>query len=612
MALRILHVLSSDFFAGSVAYAIKIAEKQVTDGQQVIMVTDMKNPCDKFLCLELPVSNRSISRRIKNILFLRKVIKQYDISIIHAHSRAASWISYYALKGSKIPLVSTIHGRQVKQRSAKKMDVYGDRVIAICPNLIAHLITEIKLNKEKLIHIPNGFDCDQLTEIKRSRVNGNEKVISVVGRFNGPKGNNFAKLVANVFPNLLEEYPWLTIQLSGSAWESFPENGKEAYETLHSKYPDRIKNLGFNSDVFQMMANSDLVIGAGRVALEGLLLKVPVLAMGEACYHGILTHENIDKAIASNFGDILEIQSNFVPDTDLIAGEIKEFLNNHSAPVDLTDLLTDYHVDKVIQKITTIYRTAILQKVHPKWIPVLMYHKVPDNPIDTKHRIFVTKKNFENHLRFFKLRGLKSITFKDYLDFSNGNKSIKEFPKKPFIITFDDGYRDNYVNMLPLTQRYGFKGVLFLLGDFSVTDNFWDAGEDKEAGRIMTYEQKKAFVEYGWEIGAHTLTHADLTKLDTEKVKNEIMTSKTLLEEKLGTEIVSFAYPYGYYNKEVEGVVKEAGIAFGIATDNGGMTIEENRFAIFRVNMFPEEDFLQLYKKTSSWYRDYYKKKRGK
>jgi peptidoglycan/xylan/chitin deacetylase (PgdA/CDA1 family)/glycosyltransferase involved in cell wall biosynthesis len=612
MALRILHVLSSDFFAGSVAYAIKVAEKQVENGHQVFMVTDMKDLSDKFTCLQLPVSKRSIPQRIKNIQFLKRIIKQYDISIIHAHSRAASWISYYALKGSKIPLVSTIHGCQVKQRSAKKMDVYGDQVIAICPNLIEHLITEIQLKKKKLTHIPNGIDNSQLAGIKRNRPIGKDKVISIVGRFNGPKGDNFAKLVADVFPKLLEEYPALTVQLSGSAWESFPEYGKQAYETLRAKYPDRIKNLGFNRDVFQMMANSDLVIGAGRVALEGLLLKVPVLAIGEACYHGVLTKENIDKAIASNFGDILQIKSDFVPDTDLISNEIRKFLNNNETSIDLTSWLRDYEIDNVVQRIGAIYQSAIMQKVYPKWIPVLMYHKVPDKPINTEHRIFVTRNNFRKHLRFFKFRGLTSITFKDYLAFSNGSRSIREFPRKPFIITFDDGYKDNYLNMLPLTRKYGFKGVLFLLGDFSVTENFWNTGEDKEAGQLMTYEQKKAFVEHGWEIGAHTLTHSDLTKLEGEKIKNEIVLSKTLLEEKLGTEVVSFAYPYGYYNSEIKKIVKEAGLTFGIATDTGGMAIEEDRFAIFRVNMFPEEGLLQLYKKTSPWYREYYRKKRGK
>jgi len=607
-----MHVLSSGFFAGSVAYAIKIAEKQVEDGHTVIMVSDKENLSDKFTCISLPVSNRSVIQRIKNIVFLRKKIKQHHISIVHAHSRAASWISFYALKGSKIPLVSTIHGRQVKQRSARKMDIYGERVIAICSNLINHLIDEIQLDKKKLLAIPNGIDNVNLNGISRDREPSKEKVISVVGRFNGPKGENFSKLVIDVFPKLLEEYPGLIIQLSGSEWKAFPEEGKSVFQDLHLKYNGRIRNLGFNRDVFQMMANSDLIIGAGRVALEGLLLKVPVFAMGEACCHGILSSENVSEAISSNFGDILPLQTKFIPDDDLILKELRGFLNTSNPPEDLTGWLTDYKIDNVVPKVMEIYRSMIMQKAHTKPIPILMYHKVPDNPINTHHRIFVTRKNFEKHLRFFKFRGLTSITFKDYLAFANGDKPIENFPKKPFILTFDDGYKDNHSNMLPLTQKYGFRGVLFLLGDFSVSENFWDVGEDKEAGQLMTYEQKKAFVDSGWEIGAHTLTHADLTKSGYEKSLYEIAMSKVNLEEKLHTKVVSFAYPFGFYDDKVKSWVKEAGLEFGISTDTGGTTIEEDRFAVFRVNMFPEEDILQLYKKTSTWYRGYYKKKRGK
>lgn len=612
MAYRILHVLSSTFFAGSVAYAVKVAEKQADEGHQVFMVTDLKIQSDKFTCMAQPVSDRSMLQRIRNVLFLRKIVKQYDINVIHAHSRAASWISYYALRRSKVPLVSTIHGRQVKQRSAKKMDVYGERVIAICPNLMEHLLTEIQLDKRKLVGIPNGIDASQLNGIFRTVGSNAGMVISVVGRFNGPKGENFAKLVTDVFPTLLEQYPTLEIRLSGGEWEAFPEEGKKAFQDLHARYHGRIQNLGFNRDVFQMMVNSDLIIGAGRVALESILLNVPVFAMGEACSHGILSSANICEAISSNFGDILPEQAVLNLDTTQVLKELTAFLNNEFVREDLSDWLSGYKIDNVVPSILDVYRSAIMQKVSPRFIPVLMYHKVPEKPIDTKHRIFVSRRNFEKHLRFFKFRGLTSITFKEYLEFSKGERPAKEFPKKPFIITFDDGYKDNFDNVLPLTKKYGIKGVLFLLGDFSVMGNSWDEGEDVETNRMMTVEQKKAFAVNGWEIGAHTLTHQDLTKLDAERVRYELATSKLLLEEKLNIKVVSFAYPYGFYNDETKQLVKECGFEFGIATDTGGMTIEDDRFAIFRVNMFPEEGIMQLYKKTSSWYRNYYWKKRGK
>ena len=362
-----------------------------------------------------------------------------------------------------------------------------------------------------------------------------------------------------------------------------------------------------------MMANSDVVIGAGRVAMEALALGISVFAMGEACCHGIVSKANIDNAISTNFGDILSVAAPFRPDTDAIMRELETCITGDAfINIELSELSRVYNLDTIMPKILSTYSSAIMRKLSPGTIPVLMYHRVPDAAITTKHRTFVTKANFEKHLRFFTSRGLQSITFLDYLAFSTGDKPLRDFPKKPFILTFDDGYLDNFHNMLPLTQQHGITGVLFLLGDFSANGNFWDIGEDTAANRIMNTEQKKTFVDIGWEIGAHTLTHPHLTQLSDEDILYELCKSRDNIEQELHTKVVSFAYPFGTYDDRIKQLVKQSGFEFGIATDTGGETIEDDRFAVFRVNMFPEESMFSLFKKTSRFYRKYYQWKRGK
>jgi len=326
-----------------------------------------------------------------------------------------------------------------------------------------------------------------------------------------------------------------------------------------------------------------------------------------------VTKTNLGEAIGTNFGDILSVITPFHPEPATIRRELDAYINGETVPeVDFTELAQVYDLNRIMPKILSTYSSAIMRKLSPGSIPVLMYHRVLDAPIDTKHKTFVTKQNFERQLRFFARRGLQSITFQDYLAFSTGDKPLSEFPEKPFILTFDDGYRDNFENMLPLAQKYGYKGVLFLLGDFSVSGNFWDIGEDAEANRIMTTEQKKAFVEQGWEIGAHTLSHPHLTQLGDGDVLHELRESRDRIEHELQTRVVSFAYPFGTYDEHIKDLVKQTGFEFAIATDTGGVTIEDDRFAIFRVNMFPEESVFSLFKKTSPWYRKYYQWKRGK
>ena len=613
MPLRILHVLSSNFFAGSVAYALQLAEHQTAAGHEVVMVTDQRALSDSFKCLPLPVSDRSLLQRFHNIRFLRNIISTQDISVVHAHSRAASWIAHYAVRGTCVPLVSTIHGRQVKHSALKSNALYGEKVIAICPQLVEHLANELGMNRQKLISLPNPLDFEALRQIQRTRADYGRVVISVVGRLNGPKGRHIASLIEHVFPQLLQQNPTLSVQIVGGEWDSFPQSGRDAFAQLQSRHGERIRYCGFTKQVLEIMADSDVVIGAGRVAMEALALGTAVYALGEACCHGLVTKTNLSDAIGTNFGDILSVAVPFRPDTAAITRELEAFVTGKVAPeVDITELTRIYDINAIMPKIFDTYTSAIMGKISPGSIPVLMYHRVPDATIDTRHRTFVTKKDFAKHLRFFALRGLQAITFQDYLAFSSGDKPLREFPRKPFILTFDDGYLDNYHNMLPLTQKYGYRGVLFLLGDFSVGGNFWDIGEDAEANRIMSTEQKRAFVDDGWEIGAHTLTHPDLTRLSDEDVLHELRESRDRIESELCTKVITFAYPFGSYDDRIKDLVRQAGFTFGIATDSGGLTIEDDRLAVFRVNMFPEESLFSLFKKTSSWYRKYYQWKRGK
>ena len=227
---KVLHVLSSDFYAGSVAYALKLSEKQQEEGHEVHVITDNAHFFENVPVVKWPVSKRSMKQRMINIFFIVKFIRKNKITIIHAHSRAASWISFFAAKICKVPLVSTIHGRQVT-----KGDIYGEKIIGICPNLVEHLQKEMGYDPKKLTFIPNEINTSLLQKFKRTRTTP-EIIISVIGRFNGPKGENFGKLVSSVFPTLLEQYTNLQINLIGGEWQSFPEKAKNDYESLRNNY----------------------------------------------------------------------------------------------------------------------------------------------------------------------------------------------------------------------------------------------------------------------------------------------------------------------------------------------------------------------------------------
>ncbi|WP_354585742.1 polysaccharide deacetylase family protein [Hymenobacter sp. UYCo722] len=625
--MRILHVLSAEFFAGSVAYAVQLAEAHRAQGHQVWMLSDSAQLPTGATQLQTPIVNRRYGQRLRNARLIRQLVQQENIDVVHCHSRAASWVSYFALRGLVVPLVSTVHGRQHLHASTSLFDVYGDKVIAICDHLRAHLITEVKMAAGKIVAIPNGvaFGNEELADMPAGHNSSlllapsslrEPPRLAFIGRFNGGKGERAASLLAQVFPVLLREFPALRVALIGGELQHLPAAGKAALAQLQADFGDRLEVVGFTEDVAGWLARTTLVVGAGRVAIEALGAGRPVLALGEASYEGLVSEETFAAAAASNFGDISARQASTEVDFAAILADARGFLRS-PRPVSAAlrqQVRAHYDLATVAARVLETYQAARMQKAGIGYIPVLMYHKIPDAPLATKHQIFVTKENFEKHLAYFKQRKLTPITFADYLRYASSELPLAAFPARPIILTFDDGYLDNYTNLLPLMQQYGYRGVIYLLGDFEVRYNRWDVEVDPTEPRseIMNLPQKRAFVAAGWEIGAHTMSHPHLPALPLAEAAAEIAQSKSALETALQTDIVSFAYPFGDLSDAVKKAVRTAGFALGVATDTGGLSIEADRMHVFRVNMFPNESTASLFKKTSPWYRRYYRWKRGK
>jgi peptidoglycan/xylan/chitin deacetylase (PgdA/CDA1 family) len=231
-------------------------------------------------------------------------------------------------------------------------------------------------------------------------------------------------------------------------------------------------------------------------------------------------------------------------------------------------------------------------------IPVMMYHRVVEKKLtDSKYNVFVTKDNLEKQIKYFLKRKYQLVTFKDLQT---------KVVKKPMVLTFDDGYLDNYQNLLPLLKKYQIKAVIFVLADSSY--NHWDVKKGEPRAELMNQKQILECHQSGYvEIASHGLTHQHLPTLNDEALENELVESKKILEIIINNRIVSFAYPYGDYNKREKQAVKKAGYEFGIATGRGSPYFQEDLFEIRRVHMFPEESKMQLWKKSSGFYLRYLK-----
>src|SRR5690606_16210891 len=112
-------------------------------------------------------------------------------------------------------------------------------------------------------------------------------------------------------------------------------------------------------------------------------------------------------------------------------------------------------------------------------------------------------------------------------------------PRRPVVLSFDDGYRSHVVNALPVLRRLGWSGVLFL--ELKNLQPDWGLRE----------AQVRELIGEGWEIDSHTIDHPDLTTVDAARLEREVGDSRRQLSEKFGVPVNFFCYPAGRYDETV-------------------------------------------------------------
>ena len=142
--------LSQLEITGAEVYATTIADELIERGNKVYIVSDTLSTPTKAEYIKLEFNKRSLLKRIEHIKFLYNLIKEKDIQIVHAHSRASSWSCQVACKLAGIPLITTTHGRQPIHFSRKLIKAFGDYSIAVCENIKKHMVNDIGFSENKI------------------------------------------------------------------------------------------------------------------------------------------------------------------------------------------------------------------------------------------------------------------------------------------------------------------------------------------------------------------------------------------------------------------------------------------------------------------------------
>lgn len=157
----------------------------------------------------------------------------------------------------------------------------------------------------------------------------------------------------------------------------------------------------------------------------------------------------------------------------------------------------------------------------------------------------VTTENFEKQMQYLKDNDYHPITFKKYVNsFKN---YVMVLPSRAVVISFDDGWKNQFDNAVPILEKYNFPATFFIVSDYVNYKAY------------MSWDDLKYLATHNFEIGSHTKGHQMLTKVDSNLLVYELSESKKILEEKLGLKITTLAYPNYKENEIVHNSVKSVG-----------------------------------------------------
>jgi len=247
------------------------------------------------------------------------------------------------------------------------------------------------------------------------------------------------------------------------------------------------------------------------------------------------------------------------------------FFKNYNPPENKNEVSVQIPKDDVslIPLIPSI--PTVEESTEPtKDVTILVYHSIAPAPIDRteslmQKRFRIDPENFRSQMQYLKDNDYTPITFLHLTEYLLYNKKI---PEKPIVITFDDGLLNQYENAFPVLKEFDFLATFFIYPGITAHRNF------------MNWEQLKEIVASGNEIGSHTIIHYDLTKIDDEILQNELTKSKRVLEEKLGINVYTIAYPNYAENENVQNAVRDAGY---IGARAGWRLIKNSKEEIFHL-----------------------------
>ena len=228
---------------------------------------------------------------------------------------------------------------------------------------------------------------------------------------------------------------------------------------------------------------------------------------------------------------------------------------------------------------SAVYHGTRLLGAKQKGVRILCYHRVNDFK---KDYVTVPIFSFSAQMKFLFQEGYQTISLASLLAGKADERSM--------IITFDDGYRDNFEHAYPILKEFGFTASIFCIADRINTEGY------------LTVEDIRQMDSEGFEFGSHTISHPHLSRLNSEEKWLEISNSKKQLEALVQKRVHFFCYPYGEYDQECIKLVKKAGYLGACSNQPGANGKKMNSYLLKRTEIASEDSLHDFEKKLAGAY----------
>ena len=223
-------------------------------------------------------------------------------------------------------------------------------------------------------------------------------------------------------------------------------------------------------------------------------------------------------------------------------------------------------------------------------LPILGYHRV--GALKGDHVPTVSADAFERQLACLVRHGYRVLSLDEVAD---GLDRGQAPPRRSVAITFDDGYEETATVVWPLLKRFGFSATVFVT-----------PAEVGQAG-FLTWAQVVELARDGMTIGNHTMHHSYLPLVPDERLSEELVSSKRLLEERIGRPVHFISYPVGGFTPEAQAIIKQAGYRAAYTTNRGVSVNALDRFALRRVKVTERDRHPWLFLAKLSGYYDLFR-----